>query len=74
MEDDDDDLYEPSPAPATNGAAIQPSTTLANVKAEEQEEGEEGEASADEDESDSVRNLDLKDCASAHVPVRISIS
>jgi len=72
MEDDDDDLYEPSPAP--DGAAIQPSTTLANVKAEEQEEGEEGEASADEDESDSVRNLDLKDCASAHVPVRISIS
>ena len=60
MEDDDDDLYEPSPA--TNGAAKPQNATLANVKAEDQEEGEEGEASADEDESDSVRVLILIEC------------
>ena len=59
MEEDDDDLYEPGPATAANGTAVQQSTTFANVKAEDQEEGEEGEASADEDESDSVRVIDL---------------
>jgi len=63
MEDDDDDLYEPGPATATNGTAVPQSTTYANVKAEDQEEGEEGEASAEEDESDSVRVLSFVDYA-----------
>jgi len=63
MEDDDDDLYEPGPATATNGAAISRNTTFAKVKAEDQEEGEEGEASAEEDESDSVRVLSFVDYA-----------